>query len=768
MKKFLYSFFVLLFIQNLGFSQSFYPTNRFKILNSENKVLINSFCGGLSNPMFSQMDVNADGLKDLVIFDILDNRKRVFLSKGFGSTDYQYASEYETLFPQNDDWFFLIDYNNDGLEDIVMSKLGDRQETQLWKNIGTATNPKFELILDPIKYKTRFSESFLPIVAPEFPAFADVDKDGDLDIIAFASAPNIYPRHYRNMSQELYGHNDSFYFWLVDECWGKFEETELSRDILLATPCEQFISTQSSTEESTSRAAHSGSTPTVLDLDGDGDMDLLLGDMEFPEITDVRNGKSQNNWPNDTMVSASYKTYPQSKPVNIPNKPMAFLVDVDNDGKKDLVFAPTEKTTPLFEEGRSAQEKFIWYFKNENTSKTHPIPVYKQDDFLENSMFKAGVRSIPVTIDINGDGLNDILVGSSGKSLSSFTGDRLVYLQNIGTDKIPEFKIIDEDYAALASMNFRNMSITKADLDGNGKMDLVLTKNTGELYWLKNNATGNMSVFSNTPIALEETLPSNLKEPIKIGFNPHPALFDIDSDGDLDLFVVDRLGKIIFYENSGTPTNYKFEKRTSNFGNLSFNFDINLAITSIQDTTYFVISGYEGKVSFYKNISLLNINQFPDPEYLIFDHGSQTKSNRFFGENTSVAFGDLDGDSAADLLMGSNTGGLYMFTQENYGTDSFALKEKSIAKQTQIEWKLFPNPNQGSFTLVSLNSNQSIQNYRIEIYSMEGKRIYSENVIASDFLSKEIKLPNRINGTFLVSISSIDKEFSTNLKLICY
>ncbi len=53
------------------------------------------------------------------------------------------------------------------------------------------------------------------------------------------------------------------------------------------------------------------------------------------------------------------------------------------------------------------------------------------------------------------------------------------------------------------------------------------------------------------------------------GFNnPRPQFADIDADGDLDLFVQERAGRVMFFENTGTPSAPQLAFRTAHFRSL--------------------------------------------------------------------------------------------------------------------------------------------------------------------------------------------------------
>jgi len=52
-----------------------------------------------------------------------------------------------------------------------------------------------------------------------YPAMADIDNDGDLDLLTFFGLGS-YVEYHKNLSVEKYGTCDSLDFILTDKCWG--------------------------------------------------------------------------------------------------------------------------------------------------------------------------------------------------------------------------------------------------------------------------------------------------------------------------------------------------------------------------------------------------------------------------------------------------------------------------------------------------------------------------------------------------------------------
>lgn len=149
-------------------------------------------------PAAFYIDVNNDGLKDLIAAPNIAggsiNNHHVLLYLNDGSNNF-------SNFQFQTDQFLLdqmvdvgdgaapafVDYNNDGLVDIVVSNtyyLNKNNEIKtglaLLKNIGTIQKPKYDIIT-----RDWFGFSALNIYNMN-PSFADLDNDGDLDMVCGA------------------------------------------------------------------------------------------------------------------------------------------------------------------------------------------------------------------------------------------------------------------------------------------------------------------------------------------------------------------------------------------------------------------------------------------------------------------------------------------------------------------------------------------------------------------------------------------------------
>jgi len=117
------------------------------------------WAGGIDYGQFSNIDLNFDGVEDLFIFDRTCHKVLTFIQNGAtGVVDYEYAPEYETLFPEMSNWTLLADYDCDGDKDIFTYTIGG---VRVYKNTGNSTlGLQFELaksILKQIYTETMFT-----------------------------------------------------------------------------------------------------------------------------------------------------------------------------------------------------------------------------------------------------------------------------------------------------------------------------------------------------------------------------------------------------------------------------------------------------------------------------------------------------------------------------------------------------------------------------------------------------------------------------------
>uniref|UniRef100_UPI0039C72B28 FG-GAP-like repeat-containing protein n=1 Tax=Anabaena sp. CCY 9402-a TaxID=3103867 RepID=UPI0039C72B28 len=150
-----------------------------------------------------------------------------------------------------------------------------------------------------------------------------------------------------------------------------------------------------------------------------------------------------------------------------------------------------------------------------------------------------GLYAKPTLADIDNDGDLDAFVGNG-------VGNTLFY-RNTGTAAAPTFTQEATNSFGLTDVGLLAVP-TFADIDGDGDLDAFVGNNYGNTLFYRNTGTAAAPTF--TP---EATNPFGLTN---VGSYAAPTFADIDGDGDLDAFVGNFYGNILFFENvPTTPVN---------------------------------------------------------------------------------------------------------------------------------------------------------------------------------------------------------------------
>ncbi len=643
-------------------------------------VLKMPWANGINYANFSNMDLNFDGKKDLVAFDRLNQfgtgRFRCFINKGnAGETRYEPCLDCSAYFPPVvSNWAQILDYNCDGKEDIFCSTSAG---IKVYKNVSVAPTLSFQLV-KPLIY-ANINPNGPPSMANLYassnglPGIGDVDGDGDLDVLTFSPQGSLV-QYYKNQAMETYSTcaTDSLDFMLVENCWGKFSEGNCS--VTFFQQCPQPRNVEEPGEGQ--KPYHAGATLSLFDSDGDGDKDLILGDIACNTVEYLHNTGDNN----DALMTDTTKLYPNfpakgnTTQIRINNFPSTYFVDVDGDLRKDLIAAPN-----VF---GSENTRSVWYYNNASTTNTVDFRFVK-NNFLQSDMIEVGQNSFPALFDYNADGKKDLLIGTFGYYVNNTLRSQLTLYENTGSPTLPSFSLVTRDYAGLSTYSLNNVIPAVGDVDNDGDTDLLIGTSSGQIHWLKNTAGAsnpcNFSVFA--PNAFSFTTQYAVAA---------PQLFDIDNDGNLDLLIGNKAGRIAWYRNtgSGTPFVPSFSLMSNFFGNVDVKGNSNL----------YGLDGYSAPF-FYKengNVHLLvgsvsgHVFYYLVPNDINTPFSQVTPYLNFYNEGAQSApwFEDLDGDNHRDLLLGNAGGGLTYFSSTSTVV--------SVAEAGTSEWKdhiqLFPNP----------------------------------------------------------------------------
>lgn len=658
---------------DFGFSRSQNIAVRF-----QNEQLFSfPWSGGINSVKAAPFDLNHDGIDDLLLFEKHGNRLLPFLNLGLpDSVAYVFAPQYSHCFPDVHNWVVFKDYNGDQKPDIFTYGLAG---ITVYKNVSTENEIHFQLITEQIQSYYYNGYTNLYTSPDDYLAIEDIDGDGDLDILNFWILGK-FVHYHRNYSMENFGDADHFDFRLEDECWGHFEEAGESNAVILNSSCGQ--------KDEPSR--HVGSTLLVCDFDDNGLKDLLLGDIDYPNLVLLQNGGTPQE---ARMVSVDTLFPSPSEPVWLYSMPVVSFADVDNDGRDEMLVSPSDPSLTKSKDWNSH-----WLYSHDAvTGQYHKIC----EDFLQNQMIDVGSGAMPVLYDWNGDGRTDLFVANYGSYdssqfvngfLTSYYASSISYFQNVGTSQEPSFRMVTEDFGNLKRHGYLALHPTFGDVDGDGRTDLLCGHSDGTLLFFRNQG---------------DTLPDFAPPApnyagINVGDFSTPQLFDLDRDGRPDLVVGNRRGRIAYYRNAAPSGAFDFQFVTDTLGGVDvrdadisfFGYCVPRFFRNSQNETVLFCGNEQGTVSYYDLIDNNLSGRFRKKEAALNETMEEVLYPISEGLRSAPAVADLDGDGYPDLLVGNYAGGLSLFMGVSPPPLSVASPHLPAPTLT-----VFPNPTAGVFTV---------------------------------------------------------------------
>lgn len=688
------------------------------VVIAQSDTLLNPWAGGLNFCQYSPIDLNLDGTDDLFILDRSGDRITTYINNGTpGQVDYHSAPEYVKLFPNIDGWALLRDYNCDGLMDIFTYGAGPFGGIDLYKNVSTIQNGlQFQLVQHLLQANVTPNSTNqmddIKVTGVDIPAIRDLDHDGDLDILTF-NIGGTTVEWYRNLSEETYGVCDSLNYRLETLCWGQFTENTLNSSITLNTNCSPVpISHHAADVERHDR--HAGSCLECINTDGDNDEDLIVGDLTNARIVFLGNGGTQTA-ANMTVYDASYPSYDTALYMNLFN--CAFHLDVNNDGKKDVVMSPNvSQTVENFNSN--------WMYLNVGANDSVVLQ-FQQRNFMQDGMIDCGEGAIPRWFDYDSDGDLDLFIGNYGYyQPSGIYPSKIAFYKNTGTFSAPQYTFITDDFANLYSGGLGIISPvpTFADLDGDGDKDMIVGDVVGKLQYFRKDP-GPPDNF---------VLAASNYQGIDVGSNAAPQLIDIDRDGKVDLLIGEQSGNLNYYRNTGTNSSPTFTLVSNTFGGVNVQAPNSISGFSIpcmwdNNGTYCLLVGSErGYIYRYDNIdgNLTGNFTLTDSNYVTTQEGLRV----------APWVGYHNGDTLIDMIVGNYAGGCVLFNGD------IMSDVQSVAQSISPVLTIYPNPANTSFYISGWNSATHFP-VELNIVSMSGQLIRTDILNSREQAVSTVGLP---------------------------
>lgn len=680
-----------------------------------NDTLLFPWAGGLNYAQISSIDFDFDGDLDLFVFDRSKDNIRLF-----ETVENNGVKSYQPVI--NGKLYFPSDLKN---RVALVDYDGDGKNdiftygiggVKVYKNIGNqAQGLQWQLISD-LLYSDYFGNSTnLYVSSSDIPAYVDVDNDSDLDILTFHIGGERVEYH-QNQSVELYGHNDSLIFILKNECWGKFTEDPNNNSIVLNNP----------------------NNPCA-----------------FPNIPDPQ--KTEGTVALDSLQN----------PVRHAGSTLLAL-DIDNSGVLDLILGDVAHTNLVL-------------LTNGGTAPNTNSAMISQDENFPSNTTPATMSIFPASfyVDVDFDGIKDLLVGANAKGVSQ-NEKSILYYKNLGQNNLPVFQFKTNGFLQEDMIDVGTGSVPVFfDQNGDGKSDLLVAnfyrykeplskesalvnfRNLGtaenpSFTFIENNylnvsaqnyglrtiptfgdldGDGDQDLMlglENGTLAYQEntassSTPASFGAPqvnytdqagnvITTGSYCFPQLFDLNKDGLLDLILGKKTGELMYYRNAGTVSSPAFEFITENLGGI--------------DVSPSTPEGYAAPHFFRWNDTtylLLGSNTGKLHFYNNID-GNLSNGNTFalISDNfrgidvegySSCFVNDINNNGKLDLFVGGDLGGILHY--EHNPSSVLALTE---VENLPLIW-CYPNPVNDHF-FVQLET-KTVQSISISLTDVHGKEVFS-------------------------------------------
>ena len=595
----------------------------------------------------------------------------------------------------------MIDFDNDGDQDIVVGNTGNLRRIQIFVNQGGQFDSAL-VVLDG------FTSGFDNI------AVADVDQDGLEDII-FEDAsyfytllnlgsgnfgtPNQSTTNSTNISRDLQVYdlnNDSYpdlYWWNGNQIiWAENDSSASFRSpSIFVDPSAHFNANN----------LNSGYELYLTDYENDGDIDFVIPDASSGSFSHV-------TWAIDSAGTFVFKTLSLIDPY----QGQIAVADYNNDGVKDIAavegsnFSQDLKVYLLNATYTISSSSTLYTESAVNFDLTHVYAADANGDGLEDLVlnratndagfgllftnlgsgaFSQGVRVLDnlvmdnsvsadksyaqlIAEDFNQDGRMDFVTSGSGN-------DDIIYHEQLNDSTFNSFNYLNTHFQT----EFKRIDYFDVNADGN--KDFIFSGRDFDAKVQVNYNDGNLD-FSNKEVVSANVAP----------YRVDGLVVDLNNDGSLDLLYCNT-ERIMFHSNYRNPANdtlYSLYNNANIPGNASSFPELYVLDIDLDGDLDIV---YQDRPSNYRLNLIENINN------TTFSHQVMAISTRAW---YNLNFGDIDNDGVIELVY-SYTSNLYT-AEIDYTNNSLSFVDTVAASMNygvNAAMKLSDLDNDGDLDLVS-------------------------------------------------------------------